>query len=813
MIRGISTLPVAVVLTLASLPAGAQIKPRIMIIFDTSGSMFDDTNGNSQNGDGSVLCGGVGQSSRIYQLKAALFETLQGVGAREVDWALATFPMFVDPGRTPICATNSACNQAPPNSCAGHYYVTNAQDSEVSGWSDRNACKISTHTPSSQQNASCGLSSNPCAAWYNDYKKEVLRVPFGGTPESVMLYFDQQEDPGPVATLSNPEVRAGADWWTPLGKSLFYAHGYFHKEVVLPASDPLKPCERNVVIMFTDGVETCNNNITNSPFAATTWAANLNNNLGVKVHVVAIDNTSNALQQIATAGGGGAYFVQGTTASLKLAIQDIIAKSLPPSESCNGKDDNCNGKVDEDFPLKGQPCNNGKLGSCYKTGTFVCKGDGTGVVCNAPDATGTTEICNGLDDNCNGQIDEIPGCLPCLPQPEICNGKDDDCNGQTDENIAPTPCGKDVGECSLGTATCVSGKLVCSGGVGPTPELCDNKDNDCDGIVDGMAEACYGFPSGCDLKTGACKGTCSLGTRICSAGVWGSCVGALGPQKEICDGLDNNCDGVVDENAECPVGQKCVSGECVGPCTGSEFSCPNGMACKDGWCVPDECKKIKCPEGQFCKGGSCIDPCLGKTCGAQEKCVGGVCVDQSCYNPAFACPDGQKCIEGTCKKDPCASVSCKPGEYCIGGECRLLCEGVICKPGERCVQGKCFADPCVLVSCGPSEACVVVNGKGTCIINPCLGAVPCGKGKVCVLDEQGKPKCITDPCDNTSCPKGYTCKLGDCFLPNALTTTDLLASGGGGCACELSPEGGLAAPWGILGLGVALLLIGLRRRD
>jgi len=787
--------------TLACGSAPAQIKPHILIIFDTSGSML------SSSRDGSPLCNNQGQSSRIYQLKVALFETLQGVGAQEVDWALATFPMFVDPTRTPRCPNHSSCSGQPPNSCAGHYYVTDAQDSESD--SSRNACKVSTHVPSSQTTANCGASATACP-WYSDYKKEVLRIGFGATPEEVMKYFDQQEDSGSVAVLSNPEVRAGSEWYTPLGKSLFYAHGYFHKEVILPASSPLKPCERNVVILFTDGAETCNSGSSNA-FYPTKWATNLKT-LGVMVHVVAIDNSDNLLGQIASNGGGNAYFVAGNTAALKLAIQDIIAKSLPPSESCNGKDDNCNGKIDEDFPLKGQPCNNGKLGSCYKTGTYVCKGDGTGVVCNAPDATGTTEICNGLDDDCDGQIDEIPGCIPCLPQPEICNGKDDNCNGQTDEGIAPVPCGKDIGECTLGTASCIGGALVCQGGIGPTPEICDGKDNDCDGIVDGMAEACYPFATGCDLKTGVCMGICSLGTRICQTGVWTACVGAVGPEKEVCDGLDNDCDGQLDEDAECPAGQKCVNGECVGSCAGNEFSCPQGMTCKDGWCVPDECKKIKCPEGWFCKAGVCIDPCEGKVCGAQEKCVGGVCVDTSCYNPAYACPSGEKCIGGVCNKDPCAGVTCKTGEYCLKGECRTLCEAVICKAGERCVQGQCFPDPCVEVSCGPSEACVLVNGKPTCVIDPCLGAVGCAKGQVCVVDEQGKAKCITDPCDNTTCPKGYTCLLGDCFLPNALTTTEVLASGGGGCACQLQ-GGELAGPWGILGLGVALLLIGLRRRD
>ena len=44
------------------------------------------------------------------------------------------------------------------------------------------------------------------------------------------------------AELVGIEVRAGNGWWTPLGKSLFYAHGYFHKEVALPPNDYRKKC-------------------------------------------------------------------------------------------------------------------------------------------------------------------------------------------------------------------------------------------------------------------------------------------------------------------------------------------------------------------------------------------------------------------------------------------------------------------------------------------------------------------------------------------------------------------------------------------
>lgn len=84
--------------------AHGNIKPKILIVFDTSGSML---NGGA---DGSELCSNSNQGCRIYQLKKALFEVLQGMGAEEVDFALSTFPMMVDPGRTPKC--NTSCVDA-----------------------------------------------------------------------------------------------------------------------------------------------------------------------------------------------------------------------------------------------------------------------------------------------------------------------------------------------------------------------------------------------------------------------------------------------------------------------------------------------------------------------------------------------------------------------------------------------------------------------------------------------------------------------------------------------------------------------------
>jgi len=195
-------------------------------------------------------------------------------------------------------------------------------------------------------------------------------------------------------------------------------------------------------------------------------------------------------------------------------LVDSCVAGTPTTEICDGIDNNCNGTVDDGIAAVATTCG---VGECASTGSRTCQG------CQLVDScvvgTPTPEICDGIDNNCNGQVDENnPGgggaCTTGLP-----------------------------GICSPGTTSCESGAIVCVQSSQPSSETCDGLDNNCDGQVDendpGGGEACItGLP-----------GVCSAGTTTCQIGSL-TCVQSTQSSDEVCDGLDNNCDGVVDEG--CP---------------------------------------------------------------------------------------------------------------------------------------------------------------------------------------------------------------------------------------------------------------------
>ena len=201
-------------------------------------------------------------------------------------------------------------------------------------------------------------------------------------------------------------------------------------------------------------------------------------------------------------------------------------------ELCDGKDNDCDGETDE-----GCPCQGTQTRACYP---------------NIPQTAGIGLCKVGKQTCTRGNWGACIGVIP--PQPEICDRKDNNCNGKVDEDLfrgcytgQPTTLNK--GTCREGFQACIFGAWEsCKGQSTPQPEGCDGKDNDCDGMIDdGLRRTCYSAPGD---TIG--KGICKQGVQLCTKGAWSTCQGEVSPTVEICDGKDNDCDGQIDNQAGSP---------------------------------------------------------------------------------------------------------------------------------------------------------------------------------------------------------------------------------------------------------------------
>ncbi|MBM4354850.1 MAG: hypothetical protein FJ109_13855 [Deltaproteobacteria bacterium] len=443
-----------------------------------------------------------------------------------------------------------------------------------------------------------------------------------------------------------------------------------------------------------------------------------------------------------------------------------------------------------------------ELGKC--TGKRACVAEGL-EPCSAPEPA--EEICNGLDDDCDGTTDAglCDDSNPCTA--DKCDPKSGcvntplsgvDCN---DGNVCTLADHCEAGQC-LGTLIncddgnpCTTDTCAPTGGCtyGFNNASCDDGDP-CTAADACQLGKCVGVALPCDCQKdsdcGALEdGNVCNGTLVCdkskipnqcvvNPGTVITCPGPVGVNaaclKPTCHPKSGDCsfepanNGLFCEDGNaCTAGSTCQAGTCSG---GTQVNCNDGNPCTDDLCDPATgcahnpnavpCSDGNaCTTGDVCGGGGCVAP------GFLDCDDGNPCTDDSC-NPATGCihkPNAVPCSDGN---------ACTTGDVCTGGACAG--KGILaCNDGNVCTDDSCDpAKGCQYVTnalpCSDGDACTMGDAcsQGACKGGP---AVDCNDGNVCTDDScDAKKGCLHLPnaaacTDNNACTTGDQCKGGACM--------------------------------------------------
>ena len=505
----------------------------------------------------------------------------------------------------------------------------------------------------------------------------------------------------------------------------------------------------------------------------------------------------------------GCWVVDGATGAKCTGSRHCKAGGLeacsatPGQEVCNGKDDDCNGKID-DLACDDQ---NACTQDVCDPGSGKCANNPLdGSPCDA-DNTGCTQ-----NDACQKGV-----CTPGAPK--TCSDgnpcTDDACDPQSGCTYANNSAGCDDGKaCTTGDSctggACTAGKSNgCDDANSCTDQACDAKSGNCTTTFNTLA---------CD-DGNPCSSSDACQAGVCKAGATVDCSDTDPCTVDSCESAGKGCKhttstGVCDDGDACTFGETCASGGCNGgklidcndlnPCTADSCNKTSGCvhAAKNGACNDGNA----CTENDACAGGACGGQAIAPCPNDNQPCTDDVCdPTKGCQhvNNTLACTDGNVCTQNdtcaggvcvggalkTCASDgnPCTTESCDALSDCHSSFNSAGCDdGDPCTVNDTCSGGSCQTGTAKNCSAFSSECGTGLCKAGACYTQPAAIASKCSLG-VC----DGAGTCVAQPTYTVDgCTKEPTvdyfvsCKVWGCYgcnLENGFSAYNITDCATTGC--------------------------------